>query len=306
MIPIFYQVQHALAAHGDSLVINDLKAHQLPTKKQKRFFSKKAKNTQDIAHFVFWNIPSFAKRLDLSALPKEKMILFVWEPPTVQKHLHEEKFHDCFSKIYTFDDSLVDNVKYYKYYYPSLRPVHANLPPFDQRKLCTQIVAHKTSKHPKELYTERERVIRFFEEKEEGLFEFYGWGWDSKEYKTYRGTIPNGFKVDTLANYRFSICYENIEGIEGYITEKIFDCFAAGTIPIYLGAPNIEAHIPKECFIDRRDFTSHEELLSFLKNFSKEEYETYLKNIRKFLDSEKGAKFSSYNFIQTFQNALTN
>lgn len=304
--PIFYQVQKVLAERGDTLTISDLKPYQLPTKKKKRWLRRKAKNTKEVSHFVFWNIPSFAKRLDLSALPKEKMVLFIWEPPTVQSHLHKEKFHDYFSKIYTFDDALVDGVKYFKYYYPSLRAMRENLPSYKERKLCTQIVTNKTSKHLQELYTERERVIQYFEGQEEGLFEFWGYGWEPKGYKTYRGTIPSGFKVETLSNYRFSICYENIDGIEGYITEKIFDCFAAGTIPIYLGAPNIEAHISKGCFIDRREFKSDEDLLSYLNNFSKDDYKNYLANIRNFLDSEKARKFSSDYFIKTFQMAITN
>ena len=48
-----------------------------------------------------------------------------------------------------------------------------------------------------------------------------------------------------MQHYRFYICYENTEGVEDYITEKIFDCFAAGFVPIYWGASNIEKYIPK-------------------------------------------------------------
>ena len=302
--PIFYLVQRSLANQEIDLAVSDLKSFHLPTNKQKGWFRRHAKNTKAITHFVFWNIPSFAKRLDLSSLPKEKMVLFIWEPPTVQPHLHKQKFHSHFSKIFTFDDTLVDGKRYFKYYCPSLKHMRLNLPPFEKRKLCTQIVTNKTSKHPHELYSERERVIQFFETRKAGLFEFYGFGWEPKEYQTYLGTVDD--KIDTLMQYRFSICYENIDGIHGYITEKIFDCFAAGTIPIYLGAPNIEKHIPKSCFIDRRDFNSDEALFSFLINFSKDDYEAYLKNIRNFLESEKAAYFSSDYFIKTFQQAIDN
>ena len=300
--PIFYQVQKNLATQGISFALSDLKLFHLPAHKQKRLFRAKAKNTEGVSLFVFWNIPSFAKRLDLSSLPKEKMVLFIWEPPTVQPHLHKQKFHDSFSKIYTFDDKLVDGKRYFKYYCPALKQLRQNLPPFEKRKLCTQIITNKTSKHPRELYSERERAIQFFETQKAGLFEFYGFGWESKKHPSYLGTVDD--KIDTLMQYRFSICYENIEGIHGYITEKIFDCFAAGTIPIYLGAPNIETHIPKECFVDRRDFKTDENLFSFLINFSKDDYETYLKNIRNFLDSEKAYYFSSDYFIKTFQQAI--
>ena len=39
----------------------------------------------------------------------------------------------------------------------------------------------------------------------------------------------------------FSIAMENCE-VPGYFTEKVLDCFATGTIPIYLGDPTIGEH----------------------------------------------------------------
>lgn len=43
---------------------------------------------------------------------------------------------------------------------------------------------------------------------------------------------------ETLDKYMFSIVVENFQD-ELYFTEKILNCFATGTIPIYLGAKNI-------------------------------------------------------------------
>lgn len=45
-------------------------------------------------------------------------------------------------------------------------------------------------------------------------------------------------KEDGLAEYMFSIAIENAE-YSGYFTEKILDCFATGTVPVYLGDPSI-------------------------------------------------------------------
>jgi len=46
-------------------------------------------------------------------------------------------------------------------------------------------------------------------------------------------------KEQGLEDYMFSIVVEN--GIyESYFTEKILDCFAVGTIPVYLGTPDIK------------------------------------------------------------------
>lgn len=87
--------------------------------------------------------------------------------------------------------------------------------------------------------------------------------WDKKEFENAMGTVES--KAITLAKYKFCICYENMRDVKGYITEKIFDCFMAGCVPIYWGASNITDYIPADCFIDRRTFTSMEELYVFMK-----------------------------------------
>jgi hypothetical protein len=54
------------------------------------------------------------------------------------------------------------------------------------------------------------------------------------------GKIRN--KIKFLSSYKFSITMENTEG-QGYISEKIFDSFMAGKIPIYYGSYMIDAFI---------------------------------------------------------------
>jgi len=41
-----------------------------------------------------------------------------------------------------------------------------------------------------------------------------------------------------LVDYRFSFCVEN-DTHDTYFTEKILDCFATGTVPIYMGTPKV-------------------------------------------------------------------
>lgn len=48
-------------------------------------------------------------------------------------------------------------------------------------------------------------------------------------------------KEDGLCDYMFSVAIENGQ-YETYFTEKLLDCFATGTIPVYLGAPDIGNH----------------------------------------------------------------
>ena len=53
-----------------------------------------------------------------------------------------------------------------------------------------------------------------------------------------RGFNPIDTKEEGLCDYMFSVAIENTF-TDGYFTEKILDCFATGTIPVYLGAPDI-------------------------------------------------------------------
>nr|WP_272916661.1 glycosyltransferase family 10 [Helicobacter saguini] len=41
-------------------------------------------------------------------------------------------------------------------------------------------------------------------------------------------------KIEWLKDYKFNLCFEN-SSYPGYLTEKLFDAFAAGCVPIYWG-----------------------------------------------------------------------
>ena len=112
-------------------------------------------------------------------------------------------------------------------------------------------------------------------------------------FPSWKGSILN--KQEVLLRSRFSIVYENIQGLQGYITEKIFDAFVTGNVPIYWGASDIENYVPKECFIDRRDFNNHEQLYNLLKNMSEDRYIDYQNSIKKFLEN-KSELFSCNKF----------
>ncbi|MBI5346654.1 MAG: hypothetical protein HZB76_05895 [Chlamydiae bacterium] len=233
--------------------------------------------------------------------PKEKLILFLWEPPSVIAHNYDPKYHEHFAKIFTWNDELVDNKRYFKLYYPELKPMIEATVPFNDKKLLCLLSANKKSSHKDELYTKREEAINYFEEKAFDEFDLYGKFWDKKTHKSYKGA-PGPYEC--LKNYKFCICYENIQNLKGYITEKIFHAFQMGSVPIYLGASNVTDYIPKNCFIDRRDFASNEELYYFLKSITEKEYEEYIANIKSFLTSEKAKPFSPENFVKTIKQAL--
>lgn len=60
-----------------------------------------------------------------------------------------------------------------------------------------------------------------------------------------------------MNKYKFILCFEN-SYTDGYITEKIFNCFFARTIPIYKGSPIINNFINSNAFLnpDNMDYIS--------------------------------------------------
>ncbi len=262
---------------------------------------KNEKDKDELTYVVLWSKPYHLKEGTLEKFPKKKLLLFAFEPPVWRKSAYEPEFLDKFKRIYTWDDDLVDNKKFFKFYYPVLQPMLKNLPSFEEKKLVTQMSSNKKSKHSQELYKERESVIQFFEDKP-NIFDFYGFAWEKKGYKNYRGSVEN--KLETLKNYRFNVCYENMRDVKGYITEKIFDSFAAGSVPIYWGASNVTDYIPKNCFIDRRDFRDFNEVYDYIRTMDKATYNNYLKNIQEYLQSDKAKLFSQEMFNVIFLEAV--
>ena len=104
----------------------------------------------------------------------------------------------------------------------------------------------------------------------------------------YKGACVSKYEV--LSNYRFSLCFENME-MSGYVTEKIFDCFYTGTIPIYLGAKDITSLIPAGAFIDMRKFNSWDEILDFTMAMSDSDVSNMRQIGRDFIKSPAALKY---------------
>ena len=256
------------------------------------------------AKIICLNIPNWipgASKM-ISLLPRKKSILITFEPPSVIRSNFSPTTFRAFHKILTWDDALIDNKKFFKFNYFVLQPMIKDIPPYSQKKFLTQISGHKHSSHPNELYSERRKVIDYFEKRPSIEFEFYGKKWDGKGYRNYKGAPP--CKLAVLKNYKFSICYENMKDVKGYITEKIFDCFAAGCVPIYWGASNVRYFIPSNCFIAREDFSSFDALVDFLQKMDEQTYNQYLQNIRTYLNSQQAQEFSAQTFAKTLLEVL--
>jgi len=73
-------------------------------------------------------------------------------------------------------------------------------------------------------------------------------------------------KLDLIARYPFTIAFENSVAAD-YVTEKFYDPLVAGSVPVYLGAPNVEEFAPGDhCYINVRDHAGPRALADYLKS----------------------------------------
>jgi hypothetical protein len=84
-------------------------------------------------------------------------------------------------------------------------------------------------------------------------------------------------KLETIGRYHFCLALENSIAPD-YVTEKMFDPFAAGTVPVYLGAPNAADFVPDGSYVDAASFRTPAELAAYLRHLieTPQDYETYL------------------------------
>ena len=253
----------------------------------------------------------------------ENLYLFVFENEIIKPDNWKMEHYRYFKKIFTWRDDIIDNKKIFKFFLPNKIPDPISLNISRKTKFCCLIAGNKKNNQHRELYSERIRAITWFEKNQPAHFDLYGKGWDLKlpapltplkpvlqpfynkffpHYAFYRGEITS--KRTILEQYKFSICYENIRDIPGYITEKIFDCFFAGCVPIYLGASNVTDYIPENTFIDKRKFSDYAELFGYMNELSEDDYMHYLHAIEDFIRSEKILPFGAEHFVNLIINEM--
>jgi len=240
----------------------------------------------------------------------------VMEPPVVAPNLYKAlpRLTAIFDRVYVHNTngdgySLdgVDTSKLHRLYWPI--PYDDALEPFwgNSKRLRRVVVingSHNPASKDREQYSLRIRAMS--ELSRLGVVDLYGMGWDrwwSREamwlpywnnrraiMSIYKGKCESKFKV--LQNYEFCLCFENM-WMDGYITEKLFDCLYAGTIPLYLGAPDVANYIPEGVFVDCRKYTSWKEMWEDIASMPADKIMSIRNAGRTFLKSDMAKRFYS-------------
>lgn len=229
---------------------------------------------------------------------KSKKILIICEPYFVQpQNLLFPKLN--YRKIFEIDSIKSSESNVDKYRYP--RELNNELQPqWKERSIFVSCInANKNSViySKYNLYIKRNRLIHLFESKFGEKFHLYGGGWElrdhpvgllakvafrlswlkplltrSKPLASYRGKCDS--KAEIMQRSKFTLCVENTQ-YPGCMTEKMIDCFRFGSMPLYLGPPDIGDMIDPSLFIDLRQFPDSDALFSFIENFNDADYQQW-------------------------------
>jgi len=204
-------------------------------------------------------------------------------------------------------------------------------PAYEEREIFSCLInANKRFKVelPNDLYVERVAVIRWYEHHAPQHFQLYGLGWNKprhesgmsgrvkrrfqrlasqlvgyRPFPSWKGEVAD--KSSVLLKSKFAYCYENVYGLSGYVTEKIFDSLMNGCIPVYWGADDIESKVPADCFIDRRKFRDTAAVHAHLLSIQARDYARMQQAIQEFLGSKSAEKYSSEYFVRSIVEEIT-
>ncbi len=282
--------------------------------------------------FLFLDLPEASDPFLVRAVASGKpLYLVLFECEIIKRHNWDLERHRLFRRVFTWSPRLTGE-RYRHYFWPN--PLDdRERGSFDRKRLCVLMASNKYKRDPRELYSERARTIRWFAAHHPGDLDLYGPGWGKDRSKAlkfllyatlhdplglarhrqalvsaedlrrvYRGVAPS--KRAVMRNYRFSICYENARSIPGYVTEKLFDSFLAGVVPVYLGWEDVTEWIDGATFIDRRRFADYGDLHAYLTSMERAEYEGYLRAIEAFLAGPRGRLFDVGTFAETLMEGM--
>lgn len=269
---------------------------------------------EEVGEIEYWSFGLMEKFARLQRRGGVRFSGFViMEPPLVAPRLYERlpELTRLFERVYihnTQGDGYclkgVDQSRLRTLYWPQ---PYGQVQPQWQRidRLNKAVVIagrHNAGRRRPEYYSSRIKAMA--ELSRMGVVDLFGRGWRDywsrqsiswaylRHFSTlqaiYRGECNS--KMDVLAQYRFSLCLENMP-MTGYLTEKIFDCLYAGTVPIYLGAPDIEDLLPAEAYIDARRFQSWTDAWRFAAALPQSRWLQMRECGREFVQSPAGRKY---------------
>lgn len=254
---------------------------------------------------------------------------YMYEDPLVRPINADRRSLGRYRKVWTWDETLIDGQRFIELEYPNSIEPGEHRSWTDRDLYCVMLASNKPPINDSRGYHQRRvDTIRYFERHASTDFHLYGKDWDLPQvspgslgrlarrlrrarnallptapaFPSWRGWAHR--KRNILERARFAICFENCRGNPGYITEKIFDCFTAGCVPVYAGSPHRTAPVPPECFIDADQFSGPGDILVFLRSIDAGRFAQYQNAIKDFLRSEACQRYSNEHWCDTLVDGI--
>ena len=211
------------------------------------------RNLLQQADAVLFHLPSLYKDLDRDIEKPDGQLWIAWSMecevnyPWI-KHPEIAKMFDLWMGYHQHDDII--HPYYNATYISSFRePVSTSV---KQNKIC-MFISSTFNKSRRIDYLEE--LMRYTP------IDSFGKVLNNKQIANDFGKVT---KLDIISKYKFTIAFENAIAPD-YVTEKFFEPLLKGSVPVYLGAPNIADFAPGEgCFIDVRQFERPQILANYI------------------------------------------
>ena len=212
--------------------------------------------------------------------------------PNVIKNILEnvDEYQSKFQFIFTHDKRIVEkNPNFFKFVIPNACPWIRNRKIYQKSKNTSIIVSNKN-------WTEGHKYrLSVLDKIKNGGVDVFGRGTNSElPWTFFDKNLEESGKLLGLKDYRFSFCFEN-DNYDSIFCEKITDCFATGTIPIFWGTPSIGDYFNKDGIIIYDNNFDIKILTEELYNLKKMEIED---NFNKCIDLPTSEDYFYLNYIK--------
>jgi hypothetical protein len=263
--------------------------------------------------------------------PSQKAVLLLMETALGAQYTLNPKNHAAYDAVFTYVTRLVDENRYF--FYPPRAYYRHRITtglPFEQRRIACLVGTNRVGADgsfpfrtgllairkgwrfslkdwidyvfcPGELIRFRAEVGKACASYEDSGFDIFGEGWDllPETRKVCLG-IPKESTLTYIGRYRYYFAFENHASDYGLISERIWDALWGDTVPVYRGHSGLDQFIPRECYIDARQFKKPKEMLDWLWRTPEATWEKYHTAGREFIRSSAVEKFLPEAFAERF------
>ena len=198
------------------------------------------------AHAVVFHLPEMPQELEDDLDKRHGQIWVAWCMESEKNHQwirRDPQFMDSFDLWMSYQQNSDVVYPYYRYAYSNI--------------LTQQLGPHnRTCKHLFEKVKDvksKNYLQNLMEHLEIDMYSVKGLPTDRRKER-----------LDVFRKHKFVIAFENAID-EDYVTDIFFDPLLAGSVPVYLGAPNIEDFAPGDnCFVDVRQYENPQLLVNLI------------------------------------------